>query len=528
MRDEMRKDRIRPPLTGRLWPLLVGLALVLTTLPVAAQQPTPRRGGVLRIAHIGEPPTLDQHWTTAAITGHIMHHVNEGLFALNSKFEPKPMLVEKWTTSGDRLTYTFTLRRGIKFHNGKDLTADDVVASLQRWGRIATRGRALFANVVSVTAADPLTVVMKLREPYGLLLVDLALPGQSAVIFPKEVIDEAGTGQVRRFISTGPYRFVEHLPDRHIRLDRFEGYQARTEEPDGATGRKSAYADSIYVIPVPDAAVRIAGVKRGEYHFAETIPSDEYDRLRADRDLVPFVTEVPNWLTAVFNNRQGLMANTKIRQAFQAALDHEAVMRAAYGNRRFWRLDPGLMPKEHYMWTDAGKEFFNQKNPARARQLLAEAGYRGEPVRWITTMEYVAYGTAAQVVKPMLEQAGFTVDLQVVDWATLVQRRARPELWDVFSTAFSFVPDPVFLLALQPTWPGWFDNRDLNAMMTLLRRHADPKVRKEIWARAQKLWYEQAGSIKFGDYFLLHLHRRELKGYVNLPTHVWWNAWLER
>ncbi|MDR7458114.1 MAG: ABC transporter substrate-binding protein, partial [Armatimonadota bacterium] len=252
------------------------------------------------------------------------------------------------------------------------------------------------------------------------------------------------------------------------------------------------------------------------------------DRLRADRNLVPYITDTPLWLTAVFNNRSPLMSNKKIRQAFQVAVDYEAVMRAAYGHQRFWRIDPGLMPKEHYMWTDAGKEFVNQKNPARARQLLQEAGYRGQPLRWVTTMEYVAYGTAAQVAKPMLEQAGFTVDLQVVDWATLVQRRARPELWDVFSTAFSFVPDPIFMLVLQPSWPGWFDNRDMNAMMALLRRHADVKVRKDLWARMQRLWYEEAGSIKFGDYFLLHLHRAELKGYVNNPTHVWWNAWLER
>ncbi len=516
---------MKTPLTRVLVVAVIALLILLPLVPTSAQQP--RRGGALRIAHIGEPPTLDQHWTTAAITGHIMYNVNEGLFALTSRFEPKPMLVDKWAISNDRLTYTFTLRKGVKFHSGKELSSEDVKSSLERWGRIAANGRALFATVASLTAPDPLTVVLKLREPNGLVLMYLGNAGQSAVIFPKEVVDEAGTGQLKRFISTGPYRFVEHQPDRHIRLDRFEGYSARTEEPDGAAGRKHAYFDSIFVIPVPDPAVRIAGVKRGEYLFAETVPPDEYDRLRADADLVPYTSQTATWLTAVFNHRSPLMGNKKIRQAFQAALDQEAVMRASYGNPRFWRLDPGLMPKEHYLWTDAGKEYVNQKNPTKARQLLAESGYKGEPIRWVTTMEYVAYGTTAQLVKPLLERAGFAVDLQVVDWATVVSRRSRPELYDVFSTAFGFVPDPVFMLALNPAWPGWFDNRDLNAMMTLLRRHADPKVRLEIWSRMQKLWYEEAGSIKFGDYFLLHLHRKELKGYVNVPTHIWWNAWSE-
>jgi peptide/nickel transport system substrate-binding protein len=502
--------------------------LVLALIPPLATAQQPRRGGVFRIATIGEPPTFDQHWTTAQITIDIMYSVTEMLFAMNRKFEPRPMLVDAWSASRDRLTYTFTLRKGVRFHNGRELTSEDVKASLERWGRISGRGRALFANVTSLTASDASTLVMKLREPYGLLLVDLAMPAQGAAIYPKDVVEEAGSGQIRRFIGTGPYRFVEHLPDRHVRLDRFDGYASRAEEPDGATGKKNAYFDSIYFVPIPDPAVRVAGVKRNEYQFAITIPSDQYDRLRADADMVPYIWEVPAWLPAVLNHRAGIMTNLKVRQAFQAAIDGEAVMRAAYGSPRFWRIDPGLIPKEHHMWAETGKELVNQKNPTKARQLLQEAGYRGEPVRWITSMEYPEFGTAAQVVKPMLERAGFTVDLQMSDWATVVSRRARPELWDVFSTGFGFVPDPVFLIGLQPTWPGWYDNRDMNAMMTLLRRHSDPKVRREIWSRMQKLWYEDVGSIKFGDYFVMHLLRKEVKGYVSLPTHVWWNIWLER
>jgi peptide/nickel transport system substrate-binding protein len=459
----------------------------------------------------------------------VTNNFNEGLFALNSRREPRPMLVDKWALSADRLTYTFTLRRGVKFHNGKDLTSEDVKASLERWGRIGARGRALFANVVSITTPDPLTVVIRLRDPYALMLVDLATPDQGAMIFPKEVIDEAGPGPLKRFIGTGPYRFVEHLPDRHIRLDRYEGYAARTEEPDGATGRKHAYFDSIFVIPVTDVSVRVAGVRRGDFHFAISVPHDEYDRLRADPNVVPFIGAGAPWgLPAVFNHRSGLMKNRKIRQAFQAAVDCEAVMRAAIGPRRFWRLDPGLMPKEHYMWTDAGKELYCQKNPDRARRLLTEAGYRGEPLRWLTTMELAQYGTAAETVKPMLERVGFVVDLQFTDWATLVARRARPELWDVFSSGWVVVADPAFLLTLQPGWPGWYENRDMNAMMTLLRRHSDPRTRYDLWNRMQKLWYEDAASIQFGWLLWLHLHRRELKGYTDAPMDVWWNAWLER
>jgi peptide/nickel transport system substrate-binding protein len=510
--------------------LIVMVGVALAPLDTGQAQ-SPRRGGVLRIANIGEPPTLDQHLTTSVTALRITNNINEGLFALNSKFEPKPMLVERWTISADRLTYTFTLRRGVKFHNGKDLTSEDVKASLERWGRVSVRGRTLFANVVSITTPDPLTVIIRLRDPYALMLTDLALPDAGAMIFPKEVVDEVGTRPLKRFIGTGPYRFVEHLPDRHIRLDRFDGYAARTEELDGATGRKHAYFDSIYVIPVPDPAVRIAGVQRGEYHFALAIPHDDYDRLRADPHAVPLISVgLPSALNTLFNHRSPLMGNRKIRQAFQAAIDHEALLRAAVGPRRFWQLNPGLMSREHPMWTDAGRELYNQKKPDRARQLLSEAGYRGEPIRWLTTMELPQYGTAAQVAKPMLERVGFVVDLQFLDWASLITRRARPELWDVWNAAWiGPLADPVFHLTLIPGMPvsGFYDNRDMNAMMTLLRRHADLKVRLDLWKRMQKLWYDDAVAIQYGNFFWLNLHRRELKGYADAPMDVWWNAWLE-
>lgn len=511
----------------RLHCLVATILLVLLLVPLAAPQAQPRRGGIFRMAHIGEPPSLDLHATTAAITYHIMLHVVETLFAMDSKFEPRPHLVEAWTMSRDRLTYTFTLRGGVRFHHGREMTADDVVASLTRWGRMSVRGRALFTLIESLTAPDSQTVVIRLREPYSLLILDLAFYSQAAVIYPKEAIEEAGTGPMRRIIGTGPYRLVEHLIDRHIRLDRFDQYAARTDEPDGTAGRRTAYFDSIYIVPIPDPAVRVAGVTRNEYQFAESIPTDEYDRIRTDPNMTAYIAPLSSFTAAIFNKRAGIMTNLKVRQAFLAALDMRPLMRATFGHQRFWRLDSSLVPKEHRLWSDAGKELYNQNNPGRARQLLAEAGYRGEPVRWLTTMEYTSMGIPAQVAKPMLERAGFTVDLQMVDWATLLSRRARPEPWDVFSSAFSFFPDPVLFLVLSPTYAGWYESKNMQAHLTLMRRHADPKVRAEIWHRAQRLFWEEVPTVKFGDYFPMHVHRKELKGYTGVPTHFFWNVWME-
>ena len=168
----------------------------------------------------------------------------------------------------------------MKFHNGKEMTSADVVASLKRWGKLATPGKAIWKNVEGVEAKDPYTVVIYLKEPSGALLMGLARPNNGAVIYPKEIVDAAGDSQIKEFIGTGPYRFVEHKPDRHIQLARFKEYGARADAPNGFGGKRIAYLDEILFIPVPDVAVRLAGVETGEYHYGQQIQQDQYDRVK--------------------------------------------------------------------------------------------------------------------------------------------------------------------------------------------------------------------------------------------------------
>ncbi len=507
--------------------VLIAAATAAQPAATAPAEPRPVRGGVFRYAHYGEPPSLDLHWTTATITQDIGVHIYEGLFAPSAAFEPRPLLVERWTLSPSRLVYTFHLRRGVMFHHGREMTADDVVASLARWSRLSARGREVFRDVAALAATDRYTVELRLSEPNALVPLTLAMPGQGAVVYPREVIDEAGGGMVRRFIGTGPYRFIEHLPDRHIRLDRFEQYTAVTEEPSGMAGRRVAYLDTIYFVPIPDPAVRVAGVIRGEYHMADTIPHDDYGRLRGIRGITPMVIPKANQHGFFFNHRSPLMRDRRIRHAFLAALDMEAIMRGVYGPREFWRLDPGHVAREHPMWTDAGKELYNQKDPERARRLLAEAGYQGQPVRWLATTEIYPHFASANIAKSQLERAGFVIDLQVTDWATVVARRARPELYDLHITRYMLVPDPTQLVFLAPASPGWYENREMAALVRLLARHGDPRVRKEIWRRAQRLIYEDAAAVKVGDWFQLHLLREDVRGYTGVPATYHWNVWIE-
>jgi len=469
----------------------------------AAAQDTPRTGGVLKAAMIGEPPTLDLHWTTAVITQEIVFHVYEGLFTYDAKFAPVPMLAESSTMTPDGRRYTIALRKGVRFHTGKEMTSADVVASLNRWGKVATTGKAVWRAVEAVEAKDPYTVVIHLKEPSGSLLYALGSPNNGASIHPKEVIDAAGDGQIKEFIGTGPYRFVEHRPDRHIKVARFKDYAARKEAPDGYGGRRTAYLDEILFIPVPDVAVRLAGVETGEYHFANTINQDKYDGIKGRADIAAAAVKPYGWVTAVPNHKQGVMANKKIRQALQTVLDMEPIMAAGVGNKDFYRLSGTLFyPEQPAFYSTTGVTGYNLKNKDRARALLKEAGYTGQPVRWVTTKEYEWMYNTAVVAKQQMEEAGFVVDLQVVDWA--------------------------LASSLQCNWPGWWCAEEKDKLMADLARETDPRKRRAIIERVQAIFYEDVGRIKLGDYYLLQAMRKDLRGFKAGPYLYFWNAWLAK
>jgi len=509
----------------------VVLAVVLSLLAVvpALAQEQPRTGGVLKVAMIGEPPTLDLHTTTAVITQQIMWHVFETLYTYDKQYNPIPMLAEGHTVSDNGRTYTFRLRRGVKFHSGRDLTAEDVVLSLKRWGKLATPGKAIWKNVEGIEAKDPATVVIYLKEPSAVLLMGLARPNNGAVIYPKEVMAAAGDAAIKDNIGTGPYRFLEHKPDRHIRLTRFKEYSARSEAPNFFGGKRIAYLDEIRFIPVPDVAVRLAGAQSGEYHFAQQIKTDQYERIKNAPGLVMSVVKPTGWSTAVLNHKQGIMTDKRIRQAVQAALDMEPIMAAGFGDKAFYRVDPGLMHLEQPQWhSKAGGEYYNQKNPEKAKKLLKEAGYAGQPVRWITTQEYEYMYKHALVAKQQLEGVGLKIDLQVVDWATLVQRRNKPEAFDIFSTAITFNPEPALNTGVQCNWPGWWCLDDKEQWLDSVSRETDPRKRKAMWDKVQTLFYEDVGRIKLGDWFGLQVYRKDVRGYTTSNEQGFFNVWLAK
>jgi len=515
----------RPRLLASL-AVLAAVTLVAIA-PIAAQ--TARKGGVLRVGMIGEPPTLDAHATTATITREITVNIYEGLYALDAKHQPVPLLAEGQDVTEGGKRYTIRVRKDVKFHNGKTLAADDVVASLKRWGGLASTGKAFFKNVEAVEAKGPGTVEIRLKEPSGSLMTALGQIDNAAMIYPKEVVEATGDGQLKEFVGTGPFKFVEHKPDRHIKLVRYDGYVGRGgEHPNGLAGQRVAYLDEIYFMPVPDYATRQAGIVTGEYNFIQQVKPDQYDRIKSSAGVEPVVVKPYGWVTIVLNNKQGLMSDKRVRQAMQAALDVEPMMLAGLGHKDFFRLDPGIFFQEQVWHSKASAALYNQRDKEKARKLLKEAGYAGQPVRWIVTTEYEHHYKPSVVAKSQLEEAGFKVDLQVSDWATVVSRRNKPELWDAFTTAFIFQPEPSVAAQVLCDWPGWWCAPEKDQLLQALARESDVKKRQAIIEKLQTVFYADAARIKVGDYFRLDARRKDVQGYESGPFMHFWNVWLDK
>ncbi len=517
------------------WPRARSLRIVLGALIAVmwlatsdADAQSPRKGGVLRVGMTGEPPTLDAHATTTVITREIGINMFETLLTLDAKYQPVPHLIEGYEALDGGKRYVFRLRRDVKFHNGKALGSADVVASLRRWGGMATTGRAIWKNVDAVEAKGPAIVEIRLKDVSPVLLTALAALDNAAVIYPEEVIKASGDGPLKEFIGTGPFRFVEHKPDRHIKLARFDGYASRSEPASGLAGARIAYVDELLFIPVPDYATRQAGIATGEYQYIQQVKGDQYEAIRSTAGVEPVVVKPFGWVTMVLNTKQGVLTDKRVRQAIQAALDVEPMMLAGMGHKDFYRLDPGLFFQEQTWHLKAGAALYNQRDKDKARRLLKESGYAGQPLRWIVTTEFEHHYKPSLVGKAQLEEIGLKIDLQVSDWATVVQRRNKPELWDIFTTAIVFQPEPSTLAVVLCDWPGWWCQPEKEQLLQALGKEMDPKKRHAIWEKIQALFYEEAPKIRLGDYFRLDARRKDVHGHRPGPYLHFWNVWLEK
>lgn len=489
----------------------------------------PARGGILRAAIVAEPPTLDPHWTAATATASVVWHVVETLFTLDKSYRVVPMLAEGLDTADGGRARTLRLRKGVRFHNGKEMTAGDVEASLVRWGLLSALGREVLAYVEALERKDQHTLVFRLKRPLACFEAALCYRAQGAAIMPSEQVGgEAARAPVAQPIGTGPYRLAEHERGRQVRLVRFDGYAAGGTKPDLPGGRKGAFFDEIRFLPVADQAVRIAGVRAGEYDYAEGINPDQHQNLKDDRAVALLVGDPGKTPVHYLNFKSRVTSDRKLRQAILAAVDPEAALKAAWKSSDLYRLNGGLMPEAGPWHSEAGVEGYNQRNFERARSLLKESDYTGEPVRYLTTRDYPTMLAEATVLSQQLQALGLNVKLEVMDWTSLVSRRAKAEDWEVFSTWYGFVADPSLADWSDPGYPGWWSGEMVDRLREELRSAIDPKERFAALERLQQLAYEDVPLLKLGEVSELFVINPRLKAVETLPFPAFWNAYFSR
>jgi peptide/nickel transport system substrate-binding protein len=491
---------------------------------------TPKKGGILKVATIGNPPTLDVHTSTTTIVEQTTFNLFETLFALDAKFVPQPMLADSYSWEDGNKRLVIKLRQGVLFHNDKEMTAEDAAASIERWLKLSALGKTLLPSVSAVKAADKYTMVMELKQPVGTLIAALANPNNMPAIFPKEIVTGAGDNLIppEKIIGTGPYKLAEYAQDRYVRLVRWDKYKPRTEPASGYAGKKEAILDEIQFIPVPEAQTRVAGLQTGEYQFAFQIPQDQFQMLKSNPQLEMVINKPTGWSTLVFNKKKGLFTDVRLRRAVNYAIDPGPAMRAGFGDPAFLRFDSSISPPETPWFGQFDNGQYNKRDLEKARALMKEAGYDGTPIRLVTTKEYEYMYKYTVVVKQQLEEAGFKVDMQVNDWATLVQRRANPDQYDIFTTGIIFSPLPTaHNVFVSDKWPGWWENPKVQEALNQFNQEVDQAKQKAAWDRVQQLFWEDIPVIKLGEYFNLNVMRTELKNFQTAPNTFFWNTSLQ-
>jgi peptide/nickel transport system substrate-binding protein len=419
--------------------LNAGAAIALATATAGAQArfECARMGGDFVFALEAKVPTADQHVSTAAQSRNGASAMFESLMTRDENMAPMLALAASVDESADGLTYTFKLRPGVKFHNDKTMTSADVVASYERYKRVGV-DRSILLSIDRWEAPDDLTFVVRLKAPQSTFLETFSNFAPPVVIIPKE--SEAAEPNRLPLIGTGPFQLVEFVGDSHVKVKRFDAYQADTRFPgtNGLGGYKKVCVDTATFRMLVEPGTRTAALEVGEVHGVEDVPTTAQKRLKGST-AIRFMPLENFWLhISIPNLSQAPTDNVRFRQAVQAALDMEEIMEAS-GDGAF-RLEHALQFPTSAYYTPVGKEFYNQKNKDKAKRLLQEAGYRGEKVTLLTNRDYVAMYQASLVMAEQMKAVGINAELLVLDWPAAVQMSVRETKgWNYFFTGWTTV-----------------------------------------------------------------------------------------
>jgi peptide/nickel transport system substrate-binding protein len=484
---------------------------------------------------------IDPIFTTAYITRDHGYMVYDTLIATDSNFKIQPQMAD-WKISDDKLTYTFTLRDGQKWHDGTPVTAEDCVASLKRWAAVDGMGQKLMDFTASLEATDAKTITLKLKEPYGLVLDSIGKPSSRvAFMMPKRLAETPPDKQIPEQIGSGPFKFVqaEFQPGVKAVYVKNTDYVPRKEPASWTAGGKVVKVDRVEWVTMPDAQTAVNALQSGDIDFMENPPWDMLPILEGNSDIK---LEALNKFGFQTLGRMNFLFppfdNVKVRRAALLAIGQKDVLDALVGNPKYYKICGAFFICDTPFASDVGAEtLIKGGNIEAAKKALAESGYDGTPVVIMGPGDVVTLKAQPIVVAQQLRQAGFNVDFQATDWQTVVSRRASQKPpkeggWNMFFTNWvsADVSNPVTNLSIggqgkKGGWFGWAEDAKIEQLKDQFVRATSIDDQKKIATEIQQEAYDQVIYIPLGQYLAPSAWRKSLTGVLDGPaTPIWWNV----
>jgi peptide/nickel transport system substrate-binding protein len=532
-RPRGRRTRLAAVLVAAL-ALVLGLTACGRGSSSGAGSSTPTDGGTLVGALSGDPQTLDMAQNSGALTIYTAQNVFEQLFIVDKTFTPRPMLATGYDVSQDGLTYTIPLRQGVKFHNGKPMTADDVVASLQRWEQVSGGGKLVAADVASLTAKDPATVQIVLKARRYSLINDLANYIQGAIIVPADIAKAAGTKPMSddQIIGTGPYKLQNYAHGQRVILERNPDYSSLDEKDwGGFAGAKHGYFDKIELRFVPDPTQQLNGLQSGQFQWAQAVSPDQYTTIKDNKSLNVTVSDGGQVNTVLLNhNGASPFANLAARQAMNMVIDKKAMATAAFGPDVVWSPLTGSMvlSVDKPMFSDAGNDVYSKFDLDGAKALFAQAGVTPDKtIRIATTQTYPRFYQMAVVMQAQLQKIGLKAQVDVYDFPTMIDRlTSQPTSWDISMTGFGGTIGSLSqALYLTPTWPGEYRSEAMNALLAKYDQSTSPDQAAAVVTQAQQLIWQEIPVIAISPNRNLMVSSAKVKDLSTFNPAIFWNAY---
>ena len=482
--------------------------------------------------------TLDPIWTTALVTGIHAYMVFDTLYGLDDKGQARPQMCAGHEVSSDGLTWTFTLRDGLTFHDGEPVRAKDCVMSVRRWGSRDSFGQPLMAATHDIDVLDDRRFRIRLKKPFSQMLYGLAARG--CFIMPERVAKTPGTEQIKEAIGSGPFRF---LPDAWVSgvsaaYARFDGYVPRQEPSDFLAGGKVAHFQRIEWVVQPDAATAAAALQKGEVDWLEVPLIDLCPMLRKSPGVTVAVNDPFGWpLVLALNHLHPPFNNPKLRRALLPAIDQAQFLASVIGDQtELGRSPSGYFVESQPMASKAGLEVLSgPRDEALAKRLVRESGYAGEKIVMLAATDRLVYAQMMQVARDLFVRLGLNVDFRPMDWGSIVARRTSREPvsqggWSCFITQIEGVaastPGGSFELRGNgaKAWFGWPEDEELERLRTAWFDAPDLASQKAVAAQVQVRALETVPCIPLGQLFQPTAFRSDIKDIVKAAFPLFWGV----